>query len=221
MLNKLSRVWAILLARPACGSGPNASGESKDISVITQQCVKQEVQDEGSQLDYPSMEKTILQTSPSQSTELKQKPSCVCHGSHHHGSRHSVGRLSREGEANRTVSRASSRKPAAPPPQDGCCVSLLLACLSCEVASLGAGLLHLCSSCLAWLCCCCGDCTCGGEGGGGGEGCCEGLQGNGAEDLHCPLHCFDNCQGVLLEPCCEPVQCLDLCMECLKICHYG
>ncbi|KAL2093329.1 hypothetical protein ACEWY4_010641 [Coilia grayii] len=152
---------------------------------------------------------TMLQTSLP-GTELNQKPSCVFDGAHH-GSNHSRCRQSGEGGGKDAVSRGS-HKSERPPSQDGCCASMLLACLSCECGSLAAALLQLCCSCL-WACCgrCCEGC----------ERCCEALQDTPAEDLHCPMHCYDNCHAVMLEPCCEPVQCLDICMECFKICHYG
>ncbi|XP_028307562.1 uncharacterized protein LOC114466192 [Gouania willdenowi] len=105
------------------------------------------------------------------------------------------------GERSRTTT-AGSNQPAAT--QAGWCFHLLLACLSCQCSVLLLGLLESCFSGLHTVCsCCCHACA----------GCCSTVQ----EEITCHTHCH----SVLFESCCEPTECLQLCVECCHFCHHG
>ncbi|XP_039664151.1 myoD family inhibitor domain-containing protein-like [Perca fluviatilis] len=104
----------------------------------------------------------------------------------------------------RRGSVAGSHLPTATPADS--CLHLLLACLSCQCSVLLLGLLEACSSCLHTLCsCCCHACA----------RCCSAIQEAPVEELNCHAHCH----SVLVESCCEPIECLEFCLECCEICH--
>ncbi|XP_056908880.1 uncharacterized protein LOC130536752 isoform X1 [Takifugu flavidus] len=101
---------------------------------------------------------------------------------------------------------AASQQPAASAAD--CCLQLLLACLSCQGSVLLLGLGEACSSCLHALCSpCCHACAV----------CCSALQEAPVEELSCHAHCH----RVLFGSCCEPIECLEFCLECCEICHRG
>ncbi|MEQ2293050.1 hypothetical protein AMECASPLE_029264 [Ameca splendens] len=101
-------------------------------------------------------------------------------------------------------SRAGSHQPA-PTPTDSC-LRLLLACLWCQFSAVLLGLLEACSCCLQGLCSsCCHACA----------RCCSVIQDSPGEELGCPAHCH----SVLFESCCEPIECLEFCLDCCEICH--
>ncbi|KAG7456098.1 hypothetical protein MATL_G00248190 [Megalops atlanticus] len=101
-------------------------------------------------------------------------------------------------------SSSSSHKPGSSPEER--CASLVLACLLCRGAELSLGLLEACSSCLHVACSACCD---------GCARCWAALQETPAEDLHCHVHCGSD----LFDPCCEPAECLEICLECCELCH--
>ncbi|XP_076590050.1 myoD family inhibitor domain-containing protein-like [Chaetodon auriga] len=114
---------------------------------------------------------------------------------------HSTSRRSR---SKTRTSAARSDQPTATAAD--CCLQLLLACLSCQGSVLLLGLLEACSSCLHALCSsCCQACA----------RCCSAIQEAPVEELNCHAHCH----SVLFESCCEPTECLELCLECCEICH--
>ncbi|CAF98416.1 unnamed protein product, partial [Tetraodon nigroviridis] len=85
---------------------------------------------------------------------------------------------------------------------------LLLACLSCQGSVLLLGVLEACSSCLHALCSpCCHACG----------RCCSAVREAPVEELSCHAHCH----RVLFGSCCEPIECLEFCLECCEICHRG
>lgn len=105
--------------------------------------------------------------------------------------------------SSRTKAAASQQPPASAADS---CLQLLLACLSCQGSVLLLGLLEACSSCLHALCSpCCLACS----------WCCSALQEAPVEELSCHAHCH----RVLFGSCCEPVECLEFCLECCEICH--
>ncbi|TWW75802.1 hypothetical protein D4764_13G0004640 [Takifugu flavidus] len=84
--------------------------------------------------------------------------------------------------------------------------SNLLPQLPGSVLLLGLG--EACSSCLHALCSpCCHACAV----------CCSALQEAPVEELSCHAHCH----RVLFGSCCEPIECLEFCLECCEICHRG
>uniref|UniRef100_A0A1A8AVQ6 MyoD family inhibitor domain containing n=2 Tax=Nothobranchius TaxID=28779 RepID=A0A1A8AVQ6_NOTFU len=101
----------------------------------------------------------------------------------------------------------ASHQPAAAPTDS--CFHLLLACLWCRCSVLLLGLLEAFSSSLQCLCspCCCRACTC----------CCSQVQETPLEELSCHAHCH----SVMFESCCEPVECLEFCLDCCEICHHN
>ncbi|XP_041692539.2 myoD family inhibitor domain-containing protein-like [Coregonus clupeaformis] len=114
---------------------------------------------------------------------------------------------SKDSRSSRKESRDStdnSHKPRAI--QEGCCLPLVLACLSCQCSTLILGLLKACSSCLHTFCSSCCHCC---------SRCCAALQEAPVEDLHCHTHC----DQILFESCCEPTECLEFCLECCELCH--
>ncbi|XP_058500759.1 myoD family inhibitor domain-containing protein-like [Solea solea] len=98
----------------------------------------------------------------------------------------------------------STHTPAATPSDS--CFQLLLACLSCQCSVVLLSLLEACSSCLNALCSsCCNAC----------DRCCSAVQEAPMEEFNCHTHCH----SVLFESCCEPTECLELCVDCCEICH--
>ncbi|KAJ8382860.1 hypothetical protein SKAU_G00036380 [Synaphobranchus kaupii] len=113
-----------------------------------------------------------------------------------------------DGSRKSKASSGSSHKPGSSPEE--CCASVILACLLCRCSDLFLGLLESCSTCLHAACSGCCDCCC---------RCWAAIQDTPAEDLRCPNHCPTHCSPDLYEPCCQPAECLDFCLECSDLCH--
>ncbi|KAJ0069883.1 hypothetical protein NL108_016045 [Boleophthalmus pectinirostris] len=151
------------------------------------------------------------QSSQSQS---KSRPSCPQCGlqipEHKHlrgagGSSVSVHSKNSKKSRSKADSTAHLNQPAANTNRD-VCFDLLLSCLFCHCSALLVGLLELCSSGLSSLCLGCGE---------GCVHCCCSGQGPPVEELSCHTHCH----SVLVQSCCEPIECLEFCLECCQICH--
>ncbi|KAJ0029001.1 hypothetical protein NQD34_003998 [Periophthalmus magnuspinnatus] len=109
----------------------------------------------------------------------------------------------------KSQSKAGSVANLNPPPVNrngDVCFDLLLSCLFCHCSALLLGLLDLCFSGLSSLCLGCGE---------GCVHCCCSGQGPPVEELSCHTHCH----SVLVQSCCEPIECLEFCLECCQICH--
>ncbi|XP_043944633.1 myoD family inhibitor domain-containing protein [Protopterus annectens] len=106
----------------------------------------------------------------------------------------------------RSKASSNSQKPGTSP--EDCCASLVLACLFCQCLEYCMGLLHRLCSCLHDGTSSCCDCCC---------FCCVGIEEAPAEDLNCHL----KCDFTFFESCCDPAECLEICIECSEFCEYS